>query len=244
MTASTKAIDFGILPYLANLERYSYSMWVKRTGSLSSAYLISRSVDFGAGRRGNYFSLNQFGTLSFESYKTPTDGFWWAPGVFTTLNTWQHVALTYDNASKNSIADPIIWLDGVAQAVTETQTPAGQSDDDSDCSLILLNIGPDPAVPGQVYEYDGVQQVAIKDVRIYKRILTPADIAELVAGEDDYSTVPDGKLFNGIFAPTDNIDDYIGDTIENDDLVLDIVHGAAGIPYNDPSGDMMTGENI
>jgi hypothetical protein len=242
MTASTKAIDFGILPYLANLEHYSYSMWVKRTGSLSSAYLISRSVDFGAGRRGNYFSLNQFGTLTFASYKTPTDGAWWCPGVFTTLSTWQHVAVTYNNTTAK--ADPVIWLDGVSQAVTETSTPAGTSDDDSDCPLILFNIGPDPAVPGQVYEYDGVQQVAIKDVRIYRRELTPTDIAELVAGEDDYSTVQDGLLFCGPIAPTDNIDDYIGDTIENDDLVLEIVHGAAGIPYNEPGGDMLTGASI
>ena len=65
--------------------------------------------------------------------------------------------------------------------------------------------------------------------------------------EDDYSTVQDGLVFNGIYAPRDNIADYDGVTILEDDLVLESVHGAAGIPYNKSvasSGLIIHGEAI
>jgi hypothetical protein len=241
---SMVAVDFGILPYLSNLPQFSYSMWVKRLSSDTFAVLISHGTDTGSGRRGNYFLLNTNGELSFVSYKTPTDGIWQVSPALTSTNTWVHVCLTYDNTT--DAANPIIYIDGASVTVAETQSPAGSTDDDSDCPLILFNITPDPNTSDRYY-YDVLHDVALKDVRVYGKILTPSEVAELAAGEDDYTTVQDTLLFNGIYAPTDNIDDYIADTIENDDMVLDIVHGRAGVPYNEDTTDsttMLTGESI
>lgn len=232
------AIDFGILPYLANLSQFSYSFWIKRLDTSTFTVAISKSADDGSGRRGNFLIINTNGDIEFHSYKTPGDGAWEAAAVLGQ-DVWEHVVVTYDNTSDQ--ANPMMWVDGVSQTVSETAAPSGSSDDDSDCPLVLFNASPDPTVPSERYFYDVLHDVALKDVRIYNRILTSAEIAALYAGEDDYSTVQTGLLFNGIYAPTDNIDDYINDTILADDLVLDSVHMAAGVPYNeDESADTET----
>ena len=238
------AIDFGILSYLSNLPQFTYSLWVKRLSSNTFAVLMSHSVDTGTGRRGNFFLMNTNGELYFASYKTPTDGIWDTAPAVTTVGSWVHVCLTYDNGSAD--ADPEIWVGGVKQTIAEISTPVGSTDDDSDCPLVLFNL---PAVPGttDLYYYDILHDVAEKDQRIYGRRLTDSEIAELAAGEDVLDNVQDGLLFQGIYAPKDNIDDYVGHTLEADDLVLDVVHRAAGAPYNLDTTDattMLTGESI
>jgi hypothetical protein len=241
MGDSTKAIDFSILPYLANLAGYSYSAWVRQSLSPFGA-IVSHSVDLGVGRRGNALSISAL-TLHFESYKTPNDGRWQATNAFPADTDWHHVALTYDNTT--ATADPVIYVDGVSVTVTETSVPSGTSDDDSDCPLILFNWAPDPTVSGQRYFSNLVGGLALKDIRIYNRILTADEVAELAAGEDDYTVLIDsGLLFMGIFAPSAFIEEFVGDTISGDDFVLDVIHRAAGIPYNDDPNNMLTGETI
>jgi hypothetical protein len=235
-SGSRQAIDFGVLPYLANMSHFSYSVWIKRLDYQAFAVLVNHSLDTGSGRRGNYFLMNTNGDLQFSSYKTPTDGHWeHASALFDVNNVWRHVVLTYDNTTDT--ADPRIYVDGTEISVTENYTPSGTSDDDSDCPLILFNIAPNPSVAGQQYFYNSSKNAILKDIRIYNRILTQSEITELANGEDDYSTVQDGLQFQGIYAPKDNINDYIGDVIDNQDLVLDSVHKAAGIPYNENTSD-------
>jgi hypothetical protein len=242
------AITFGILPYLANLREFTYSAWVRQDVNpfvgQPFAVLVSRCVDLGTGRRGNFLLLNTNGDLWFNSYKTPTDGEWkTASGALPSEDVWYHVLLTYDNTS--AAADPVIYVDGVSKALTETVTPSGTTDDDSDCPLVLFNL-PASVLTSDEYYYDVINNVALKDIRIYNRILNSEEISELATEEGNFDTVQDGLLFCGPFVPSDNIDDYIGDTIENDDWVIDIVHRAAGIPYNESSdpAEMMTGESV
>jgi hypothetical protein len=241
---SRYAIDFGILPYLTNLPQFTYSLWVRRDASTTFAVLISHCVDEGTGRRGNFLLLNTNGDLQFDSYKTPNDGHWKADlALYPQYLVWQHVCLAYDNTT--AAADPLLYVDGVQVAMVETGTPSGTTDDDSDCPLVLFNMPPNPATSDRYY-YNTIHHVSMKDVRIYDRILTPGEITELAAEESNFDIVQDGLLFCGPFTPIDNITDYIGHTIENDDWMLDIVHRAAGIPYNESSdpAEMMTGESV
>jgi hypothetical protein len=241
------AIDFGILPYLANLPAFSYSFWIRLFDALAGYYPITRSVDpgDGNGRRGHEILINKDQKVTFYSYKTPTDGEWRTTNVvLPSTDTWYHVVITYDNTTDT--ADPIIYVDGASVAVTELGTPSGTSDNDSDCPLILFNNSFNPNTPSQEY-MTSVDNFVLKDVRVYNKILTPAEVLEINNGEDDYSTVSEGKLFNGIYAPKDNIADYINDTILADDWVLDSVHMAVGIPYNhDTSNDdyILHGESL
>jgi hypothetical protein len=239
------AIDFGILPYLANLPQFSYSFWIRRDATDAHFVIMGRTVDEGAGRRGNEILTNDDGKIYFQSYKTPDDGEWiTTSAVLTVLEIWYHVAVTYDNTTDT--ADPIIYIDGVPVAITENNIPSGTSDDDSDCPLVLFNAPIDPAVPALPY-LTGATGFTLKDPRIYDHILNTVEVADLAANESILDNVQDGLLFQGIYAPTDNIADYVGDTIEDDDWVLDIVHRAAGIPYNHDAptaNTMMTGETI
>lgn len=224
------ALDFGILPYLANMNYYSYSFWIKRSGD-AFGVMVGRSVDIGTGRRGNYFLLRTNGSLYFVSFKTPGDGVWeTATNILPSLNVWYHVVVTYNNTT--ATADPIIYINGTPVTLTETSTPSGTTDNDADCPVILFSNGPNPAIGGQEYELEN-RNFSLKDVRIYNRMLTQDEVTELYSGEDNYSTVQNGLVFNGIFAPKDNIGDYINDTITDQDLVLDSVYRAAGTPYNE-----------
>jgi hypothetical protein len=232
-------VNFGVIPYLANLPRFSYSLWVMRLGASPFCVLIARNADDGvSGRRGNYLILS-IGDLTFDSYKTPTDGRWTAASALPSQNVWYHVVVTYDNTT--DAADAEFWVNGSKVSSSEINTPVGKSDDDSDLPLMLFNIGPNPSVFGQQYFYGTMRDTAIKDVRIYNHILSSSEISELYNNEDDYSTVQDGILFQGIYAPSENIDNYINDEILENKLLLDSVYGAAGTPYNeDISADTQT----
>lgn len=232
------AINFGILPYLNNLYEFSYSLWVKRTNTGPGCVLIGKSVDDGVvGRRGNYLLLNG-STLTFICHRSPTDGQWDLASAVTSTNVWVHILLVYDNRSYEN--DPKIYLNGVLQSITETNTPVGNYDDDSDCFLTLFNIGPDPAVDDQQYYYGTMRRTAMKNVRIYNRQVTAAEAVLLAAGPDDYSNVQDGLVFQGIYAPQDYVNDYIGSPITNEEFVIDTVHKATGIPYNETTTDATT----
>jgi hypothetical protein len=236
------AIDFGILPYLANMAEFSYSAWVRLVDNPYGA-IISRTVDLGTGRRGNMLFISG-SDLLFYSYKTPTDGEWESVGAVPVDGEWHHVVVIYDNTTDT--ANPIIYVDGVSKTVTETSAPSGASDDDSDCPLVLLNSAKN-ILSVEEYEFQDIRDVGLKDLRIYNRALNSVEITELAADEANYDLVLDGLKFCGPFAPTDNIDDYIGHTIEADDWVLDIVHRAAGKPYNGDTSSaatMLTGEAV
>lgn len=228
-TARQSALDFGILPYLANMNYYSYSLWVKISTASAIGVTIGRSVDTGSGRRGNYLFLNGQ-DMEFKSYKTPTDGIWATSGNVITVGQWDHVVVTYDNTTDT--ADPKIYINGVSQTLIESSAPSGTSDGDADCPLILFNIGPDPTADEEYHEVS--QDIALKDVRVYNRILGQSDVDELFAGEDDYTTVQGGLQFQGIYVESSNITDYAGDAIFTDeDYVVEAVHGAGGRPYNE-----------
>lgn len=231
IAGNESALDFGVMPHLANMSQFSYSLWVKRLAATTFAVLISKTIDTGSGRRGNFLLLNTNGDLQFISYKTPTDGDWSKNlALYPSYLDWRHVALTYDNTTDT--ADPLLYIDGVLTAMTETGTPTGTSDDDRDAPLILFNMTPDPLNPAETYSYNTLHDVLMKNVRIYNRILSQTEITALAASADDYLIIQEGLVFQGIYAPQDNIDDYINDMILADDLVLETVRGYAGRPYN------------
>ena len=107
------------------------------------------------------------GTIGFGRRFTGVDGDWSSSSAVINLGTWHHVALTYnDNATTN---DPIMYVDGVSVGVTEVNTPTGSANVDTSDNLIIGNR------TGYARPFDG----RIDDVRLYKRILSAAEIQEL-----------------------------------------------------------------
>jgi hypothetical protein len=79
------------------------------------------------------------------------------------LGTWQHLAATYDGATKR------VYIDGVEQATVAEPNPLPYDN-------MPMMIGCDDNNPVSEY-YNGV----LDDLQIYDRALTPTEIADLAA---------------------------------------------------------------
>ena len=109
-------------------------------------------------------------SLAFARDFTTTNGIWYSPTASISLNTWYHVAFVYDDTSASN--DPLIYIDGVSQTVTESSTPAGSAVTDAGQSVIIGNDA------NTVRTFSG----QIDDVRIYNRTLSASEIALLAKG--------------------------------------------------------------
>ena len=94
------------------------------------------------------------------------------PDNSITLHEWTHVAVTYD--SSNPANDPIIYINGVAQVVTENQAPSGSYNSDAAFSGIIGN-----TASATDRTFDGT----IDEVRLYDYTLTAAQINALIPVE-------------------------------------------------------------
>lgn len=88
------------------------------------------------------------------------------PGV----NVWHHIAIVYDASLATN--DPKIYLDGVAQLVTQKNEPAG-----------TLSTNADPYVVGNRGAADRGWSGGLDDFRIYSKALSQADIQKAMAGQ-------------------------------------------------------------
>lgn len=226
------AIDFGILPQFSNMPAFSFSVWLKRLSSATFGILIGRSAYSGSSFQGAVFAVDTGGELYFKSNKVTTDGEWETTSSVVGQNAWTHCVVTYDNVTTGAV--PKFYVDGTEiTSITTIQSPVGASADDSDCPVIVFAQGRNPTTPGEVYHSTNAN-IRLKDVRIYDRILTQADITILAAGEDDYTTVTSGLKFQGFWVPVDNITDYINAVIvTGEDRVIDVVNAAGGVPWNE-----------
>jgi hypothetical protein len=95
-------------------------------------------------------------TLYFSANFTTNDGAWRAPANAITLNTWNHVCVTYNSSSTAN--DPILYVNGTSQTITEFSTPSGSYDSATDNG-----------------SFDGT----LDELRVYERTLTATEIQNL-----------------------------------------------------------------
>lgn len=107
--------------------------------------------------------------LHFVQLNASTAGEWEARAL-VAINRWYHVALTYDSDSTSN--DPLIYINGVSQTVTETATPNAARGSDVGKALY---IGTNFAALGT---WDGF----MGGVTLHDSILGAAEIATLAAG--------------------------------------------------------------
>ncbi|MGB5345039.1 MAG: LamG domain-containing protein, partial [Woeseia sp.] len=99
---------------------------------------------------------------------TAAGGEWAIPKDAVALNKWQHVGIVYDSGSAAN--DPLIYIDGVAQVVTERRTPSGTSTSDDTLALRLGNYS-----LASSRTFKG----SIDDVQIHDRMLDASEVAAL-----------------------------------------------------------------
>ncbi len=128
-------------------------------GELDGGYIAVKG-------NGWHLQLNDFfavEALSFVKDFSTTDARWDSPDNSLSINTWTHVAVTYDDGSTAN--DPIIYLDGQSVTVTEDATPVGTASGDAAADLLLFNR------PAGDRDFDGSM-----DVRLFDRILTGPEV--------------------------------------------------------------------
>ena len=150
---------------LERTDAFSVALWVKPGNDAQSGSLIARMNEADSHRGWDVWT--EGGAVGMHLiHKWPDNAAKAVSQIKLTSTRWQHVVVSYDGSSK---AEGIkVWIDGkespttiTANALTETMKTA-----------IPLSVGKRSAA--------GMAQTAqIQDIRIFKKVLTPPELAEL-----------------------------------------------------------------
>ncbi len=104
------------------------------------------------------------GNLSYIGGYAVTDGSWNAPEPST--GSWHHVCVTH--VATSSVNEPLIYIDGVSQTVTENTNPGGAVDSATQTYLIGNTVAANRVFTGKIAE-----------VAIWSTILSGANVTSL-----------------------------------------------------------------
>ncbi len=104
--------------------------------------------------------------LTFRHPFSTTNGTWKTDSLDISINTTHHVVVTYNRSDVAN--DPIIYIDGVAVGITESDTPVGTATTDAGVDLFLGNRSAADRT------FDG----HLDELALYSDILTAAEVLE------------------------------------------------------------------
>lgn len=227
LVGSQNGVDFGRSSVYSDLPQKTVVGWIKNVGAAGTVPLLSLYD----GLNGWYFNQTGPGKISFRQNFTPNDGEWSTVGspLSGSAGAWHHIAVTYDRQSAGN--DPSFYLDGLLLSSQEDAAPAGTADTEVNAKLVLGNLN-FPSFQF-IYNHNGY----FKDCRIYNRILSTTELAEIVNNQGNPLTVQNGLVFQ---APTVKTEDYgilTGTILYPTNKLIDNVYGFRGTPnWNMPSG--------
>lgn len=163
---STDKVAFAASAAINDLVAQTWSGWTYRTGDGGggAGRIIDKANGAAAGGALIYQTSTQHG---FNFYRYPTAGMWSAPAP--SANAWHHFAIAYDASSASN--DPLIYIDGVSQTVTEIQAPSGTIAAETE----PLNVGNRTA-------NDRNWAGMLAELCAHNAILTPTQIGNLFLG--------------------------------------------------------------
>jgi len=160
-----RAINFGSPSVLDNIFQGG-----------GTVMLCFNAIDLGQSDFGRFWkkAKNQVTFISssdilFEMDFTTTRGKWTIPAP--SFGVWSHLAITYDHSGVSD--DPLIYLDGISQTVTKTQTPVGSPVSDAAADLTV----------GNRSVLDGQYEGGMEGVRFYDRELSASEILTIFNAE-------------------------------------------------------------
>jgi hypothetical protein len=136
------------------------SAWIYPTGigENSEGRVADKSNSNANGGGGWGFATYTNNVMTFRKGFATTHGAWRTPDGSITLNAWNHVAVIYTHGVAN---DPVIYINGVSQGITEFSTPAGAAQSDAARTMTLGNLA-----GAQSRTFDGI----IDEVRAAKTV--------------------------------------------------------------------------
>jgi hypothetical protein len=166
-TFGTGGTDAVTSPIRYHAPRRTYFFRVLRNGAGGGS--AGRLFDVGASGARTLFWNGTFNAITFNALWQTSFGQWYAPAGSTPTGAIQSVCITYDQSSVSN--DPVIYLDGVSVAVTESLTPAG----------LPWAETTDPFVFGNRAALDRGWDGWIGEVFVWDRLLSPSEVAEVHA---------------------------------------------------------------
>lgn len=226
--ATGDAINFGYLPHVSgdNVTSFTMSTWIYLRSVWTSFTTIMNIYSTGGSNFYFYLQGTSGDTkLTFFSQKFDASaGRWRVPVNALSTGTWSHIAVTYDI---NVLSDPVMYINGVSQTITEEQTPSGTFISGIGTSLVIGNTG----------AYANGVDAILKDVRFHDRILAPSEVLTLYnGGVGDTSLVTDGLVFQGLAINSDlgDASTFNGQQIPTDNKFFENILRRVGEPRGTP----------
>lgn len=160
--------DLVSIPITTHYTDFSFSAWIYLDsygeGGNNARLFDKREVD-SIQVLGCYVSGITNNNLYFYAIFT-TNGQWWTPVNSILTSQWYHVVVTYNSSSTSN--DPVIYINGKSQILTEIQTPSGTLTTNLS-KYIIGNRG------AKDRTWDGL----IDQPAIWNKILTQAEVTQL-----------------------------------------------------------------
>jgi len=219
-TASEDCLEYGYLPQLVNLEDRSYSFWINTdTVAIDSRAVVAIFGD----EAGNVVRATENEAIEII-FKGVSGPFLWATANNSlTLNDWVHVVLTGvgTDVANN---DPLIYFDAVSMAIAGGGILVDALENETGLPFFIGNVK--TTNTDYAWPFDG----DIKDVRIFDKNLTQAEVTTLEAGGD----VDDGLVFQSPCVRTSELSDFEDLTLTSANKMIDNMYGSIGTPHASP----------
>ena len=165
---SNDYVNIGTPASLTNIAVKTISAWIYPTNLSGTG--SRRVVDKEDGGEGWFFGVQS--TNDSVMYLQHFSGAgsipnWTSPASSIIANQWQHIAITYDRTSTTN--DPVMYINGVSQSLSESAAPVGTADSDAP---LRMGLGGGASASSM---FPGI----IDDVRIYNRALSAGEIKML-----------------------------------------------------------------
>lgn len=226
--SATDAINFGYLPIISGdqVTKRIWSVWVV----LDSVPTVNNYIIMGTDNdtTGAMLMIKQHATDKYVSFVTNRwdggGGQWTNAANQLTLNN-NHILIVEDLT--NVSTDPIMYVNGALQTLTEDATPSGALKTEIGSDLIIGNRRTLSGVYAECF--DGV----ISAPRIYDgNLIDVSALTGVYANGSGYiDTVYDGMLFYGFYCRSRDGTSYNGDVVlDSEQKVLDGYLGYVGTP--------------
>lgn len=217
--ATKDAINYGYLPQVSNLPQRTMSAWIYAHTAYQDHIMGFGSDKFGA----SMYLMSDF-SIRFRQNAGPTEtaGLWKTPAWSVPQNAWVHILAARDSSSSSN--QPIIYINGTAQNLTQEATQTGATPSETGISFLVGNLKTESI--DYTWPFDGL----IKDARVYNRILTGTEAAILASG----GAVTDGLVFQSPCVRTKQLPYYTDKSLSAEDKLLDNLFNAVGSPHGAP----------
>jgi len=231
-TGPLSGLAFGYQPRVSNLQQRTFTFWAQRVVHPEAASAYQTVFAINSRHGGIYIDWNNVTgsdpvtKLLAVTYNKATGNASYTSDTQTAIaNNWHFLTVTTDWINELD-SNPGMWIDGVSTTCTKsgvyTGTGAAKSETGAPC-----------IIGNRIWEFDDYTNQfpgKIKDVRIYNRVLTQAEITAIYNAGAGVPTVSDGLVFQGPCVYASREDNYAGASITANDKLIDNVYGAVGNP--------------